>query len=406
MDTKLYEIRKQFPALSQKVNDHRLCYLDSAATTLKPKSVIDRVVQFNSYEASNVHRGAHFLSDQATKFYEAAREKVAQFLNAKSSEEIVFVRGTTEAINLVANSFSQIALSEGDSILITEMEHHANIVPWHILAEKMKLNVKAVRIQDNGELDLEDLKLKLKNRPKLLAVSACSNTLGTINPIIEIVKLAKEHGVKVLVDGAQIVSLERIDLQEIDCDFFAFSGHKIFSTFGTGVLYAKKEILEKMPPYQGGGSMIHQVTIEKSTFNDIPFRFEAGTPAIDGPIALHSALEFVEEIGFSMIHNWENELLRYATDKLSSIDGLKIFGTAKNKAPIISFNIDGIHSADLAQILDQQGIAIRAGHHCTHPLWSRYKVSGTARASFSIYNTTEDIDQLFSGILKAKELLT
>lgn len=406
MDTKLYEIRKQFPALSQKVNDHRLCYLDSAATTLKPKSVIDRVVQFNSYEASNVHRGAHFLSDQATKFYEAAREKVAQFLNAKSSEEIVFVRGTTEAINLVANSFSQIALSEGDSILITEMEHHANIVPWHILAEKMKLNVKAVRIQDNGELDLEDLKLKLKNRPKLLAVSACSNTLGTINPIIEIVKLAKEHAVKVLVDGAQIVSLERIDLQEIDCDFFAFSGHKIFSTFGTGVLYAKKEILEKMPPYQGGGSMIHQVTIEKSTFNDIPFRFEAGTPAIDGAIALHSALEFVEEIGFSMIHNWENELLRYATDKLSSIDGLKIFGTAKNKAPIISFNIDGIHSADLAQILDQQGIAIRAGHHCTHPLWSRYKVSGTARASFSIYNTTEDIDQLFSGILKAKELLT
>lgn len=406
MDTKLYEIRKLFPALSQKVNGQGLCYLDSAATTLKPKPVIDRVTQFNSFEAANVHRGAHHLSDQATKFFEAAREKVAQFLNAKSSEEIIFVRGTTEAINLVANSYGQLDLREGDLVLITEMEHHANIVPWHLLAERKNIKIKAVRIHDNGELDLDDLKNKLKEKPKLLAVSACSNTLGTINPIIDIVKMAKEYDVKVLVDGAQIVSLERIDLQKINCDFFAFSGHKIFSTFGTGILYAKKEILEKMPPYQGGGSMIHQVTLERSTYNDIPFRFEAGTPAIDGAIALHSALEFVEEIGFSMIHNWETELLKYATDKLLTIPGLKIYGTAANKAPIISFNIDGIHSADLAQILDQQGIAIRAGHHCTHPLWNRFKTSGTARASFSIYNTTEDVDRLYSGILKAKELLT
>lgn len=398
-------VRNEFPALNQKVHGKTLRYLDSAATTLKPKAVVDRISHFYSYETSNVHRGAHYLGDVATQAFEAARQKVAEFLHAKQIEEIVFVRGTTEGVNLVAHSWGLTNLKAGDEILITEMEHHGNIVPWQMVAEKVGAKVLAAKILDNGELDLEDFKKKLSAKTKMVAFTACSNVLGTNNDMALLTRLAHEVGAKVLIDGAQIVSQSSVDVQKIDCDFFVFSAHKLFGPFGFGVLYGKKEILDQMPPYQGGGSMIAKVTVDKTTFNEVPFRFEAGTPHVEGAIGLHAAIDFMEKIGFEKIHAYEMELLKEATAKLEMIPDLKIFGTASNKGPIISFNLKGTHHSDVGQILDQEGVAVRAGHHCTQPLMARLGIPGTVRASFSVYNNREDIDALVKAVAKAREML-
>lgn len=398
------KVRAQFPALTQKVNGKDWIYLDSAATTLKPEVVAERIYRFNQYEVSNVHRGAHTIADKATVNFENARIAVAKFLNSSSSDEIVFVRGTTEAINLVAQSYARSVLKEGDEILVTIMEHHANIVPWQIIAEEKKAKVLAVNVKDNGELDLEDFKAKLSQKTKIFAFTACSNTLGTVNDMKMLTAEAHKVGAKVLIDGAQIVSQEAVDVQAIGCDFFAFSGHKIFAPFGIGVLYGKKEILDQMPPYQGGGSMISKVSFEKTTFNEAPFRFEAGTPNVEGAIALHAALDFVTDIGFDKIKAHKKELLDAATEGLKKIPQVRIIGTAPHKGPVLSFVIEGTHHSDVGQILDQQGIAVRAGHHCCQPLMARFGISGTVRASFSIYNNMQDVESFLKAVKKAQEL--
>ncbi|WP_347359287.1 aminotransferase class V-fold PLP-dependent enzyme, partial [Bdellovibrio sp.] len=344
-------VRSQFPALTQMVHGKKLVYLDSGATTLKPQSVIDRISHFYSYETSNVHRGAHYLGDVATGHFEAARQKVAQFIGAAQSEEIIFVRGTTEGVNLVANSWGLTNLKAGDEILITVMEHHGNIVPWQMVAEKVGAKVVAADIHDNGELNLEDFKSKLSSKTKMVAFTASSNVLGTNTDVKLLTRLAHEVGAKVLVDGAQIVSQLPVNVQDMDCDFFVFSAHKLFGPFGFGAVYGKKDILDQMPPYQGGGSMISKVTIEKTTFNDVPIRFEAGTPHVEGAVGLHSALDFVEKIGLDKIHAYEMEILKSATERLLAIPDVKIFGTAANKGAILSFNLKGAHHSDVAQIL-------------------------------------------------------
>lgn len=399
------KVRGEFPALTQKVHGKDLSYLDSAATTLKPKSVIERINHFYSFETSNVHRGAHYLGDVATQAFESARNRVATFLGAKSSDEIIFVRGTTEGVNLVAQSFGGSTLKAGDEVLITEMEHHGNIVPWQMVAEQTGATVVAAAVLDNGELDLADFKKRLSAKTKIVAFTASSNVLGTNNDMKLLTKLAHEVGAKVLIDGAQIVSQTPVNVQDIGCDFFVFSAHKLFGPFGFGAVYGKKEVLEQMPPYQGGGSMIAKVTIAKTTYNDVPFRFEAGTPHVEGAVGLHAAIDFVEAIGFDKVHAYEMELLKYATEKLQAIPGLKIYGTSENKGPIISFNLKGAHHSDVGQILDQEGVAVRAGHHCTQPLMARFGIPGTVRASFSVYNNKEDIDALVKAVVKAREML-
>jgi cysteine desulfurase/selenocysteine lyase len=398
-------IRKEFPALTQKAYGKDLVYLDSAATTLKPQSVIDRMTQFYSYETGNVHRGAHFIADKATQAFENARTRTAQFLGAESAEEIIFVRGTTEGINLVAQTYGKLNLKAGDEILLTEMEHHSNIVPWQMIAEQTGAKILAVGLLENGELDLSDFKLKLSSKTKIFAFTACSNVLGTNNDMKLLTALAHQAGAKVLIDGAQIVSQAPINVKDLDCDFFVFSAHKLFGPFGLGVVYGKKSILESLPPYQGGGSMISKVTFEKTTYNDIPYRFEAGTPHVAGAVGLHSAIDFVERIGFKNIHAFESELLSNATSRLLQIPGLKIFGTSVTKGPMVSFNIQGAHHSDLSQIIDQEGVAVRAGHHCTQPLMAKLGVQGTVRASFSVYNNTDDIEHLVKAVEKAREML-
>ncbi|MGZ3747317.1 MAG: aminotransferase class V-fold PLP-dependent enzyme [Pseudobdellovibrionaceae bacterium] len=398
------KIRSQFPALTQKVNGKDLIYLDSAATTLKPQSVVERIYRFNQFETSNVHRGAHSLADKATVNYENARAAVAHFLNARSTDEIIFVRGTTEAINLVAQTYARSQLKEGDEILLTEMEHHANIVPWQMIALEKKAKILAVAVTDRGELDLEDFKAKLSTKTKIFAFTASSNTLGTVNDIRALTEAAHKVGAKVLVDGAQAVSQQALDMQALDCDFLAFSGHKLFAPFGIGVLYGKKELLEQMPPYQGGGSMISKVSFEKTTYNDVPFRFEAGTPNVEGAVALHAAIDFVNSIGFDQIQSHKKVLLAVATEGLLKIPQIKIIGTALNKGPVLSFNLEGAHHSDVGQILDQQGIAVRAGHHCCQPLMKRFGITGTVRASFSVYNNMEDVERFLKAVKKAQEL--
>jgi cysteine desulfurase/selenocysteine lyase len=406
LQAELAYVRNQFPALKLKFSDQDFVYLDSTNTTLKPQVVIDRIQKFYSEESSNVHRGGYQFSAKTTGFFERARQKVAEFLGAQSSDEIIFVRGTTEAINLVAHCLGQSILNSGDEILISEMEHHANIVPWHMLQTSHGIKVQAARIHDNGELDLEDLKAKLSAKTKLVALTACSNTLGTITPLKEISKMIRENSEALfLVDGAQLVTEMPVNVQAIDADFFMFSAHKIFGPTGIGALYAKKSLLDSFPPYQGGGSMISKVTLTQTTFNDVPLKFEAGTPHIEGVIGLHSAIEFVESIGWKFIQSHKQNLLKEATATLQEIPGLMIYGTAEKKSPILSFNIKGIHHSDLAQILDEMGIAVRAGHHCTQPLMDRYQIPGCVRASFSIYSTSDEIKKLKDGILKAQELL-
>ena len=398
----VFNIRDQFPILHQKVHGNPLIYFDNAATSQKPLKVINAISEYYLQENSNIHRGAHYLSNQATEKYEKSREAVRRFINAESTEEIVLTKGTTESINLVASCLSQYLFQPGDEILISGLEHHANIVPWQIAAEQKGALIKVIPILDSGELDLVAFKNLLSPKTKLLALSHISNALGTINPVEEMIALAKEKGALVLIDGAQSAPHMLVDVQALDCDFFCFSAHKIYGPTGIGVLYGKKAQLEKMPPYQSGGEMIKEVTFKGTTFNDLPYKFEAGTPNIAGGIGLLAAVEFLEEVGLEHIARREAELLTYATKKLKELGGIQFIGEAKEKAAVISFLVDGIHPSDLGSVLDKLGIAVRTGHHCAQPIMDRFEIPGTVRASFAVYNTENEIDVFIEGIEKVK----
>jgi cysteine desulfurase/selenocysteine lyase len=398
------KIREDYPILRQMVHGKPLVYLDNAATTQKPQAVINAIVDYYQHDNSNVHRGVHLLSERATEAYEKARGSVQRFLNAADSSEIIFVRGTTEAINLVAQTYGRQNVGEGE-VVITAMEHHSNIVPWQMLCEEKRATLRVAPINDSGELLMDDFAKLLGPKTKLVALSHLSNALGTINPIREIVRLAHEQNIPVLVDGAQAAPRMPVDVQELGCDFYAISGHKMYGPTGIGVLYGKKKLLEAMPPYQGGGDMIASVTFEKTLYNRLPYKFEAGTPDIAGVIALGAAIEYLEHLGLENIERHEHELLAYATEKVSAIPGVKLIGTAKNKAGVLSFVMDGIHPHDIGTILDHEGIAIRTGHHCAQPVMQRFGIPATARASFGLYNTKEEIDALVAGIKKVSEVM-
>lgn len=399
------QIRAEFPILAQAVNGHSLVYLDNGATAQKPKQVIAAINQYYETTNSNVHRGAHYLSDLATKQFEDARSNVQQYINANDRKEIIWTRGTTESINLVAQTWGQTNLSIEDEIIISSLEHHSNIVPWQILCEKTGAKLKVVDVKPNGEFNFEHYQELLNDRTKLVAVGHISNALGVINPVSEIIQLAHDVGAKVLIDGAQAMPHLKIDVQQLDCDFYAFSGHKMFGPMGIGVLYAKQELLEAMPPWQAGGEMIEKVSFSKTTYNELPYKFEAGTPNVSGAVGLSAAIDYLESLDRQAITDYENFLLDYATSKLSEIDGLTIIGSQCAKASVVSFNIDGVHAQDLGMMLDQQGIAVRTGHHCAMPLMDALNINGTVRASFSFYNTVEEIDLLHSAINKALSLL-
>jgi cysteine desulfurase / selenocysteine lyase len=395
-------IRADFPILRQRVHDKPLVYLDNAATTQKPRVVIDRLARYYGEENANIHRGVHTLSVAATDAYDAARERVRRFVNAADAREIVFVRGATEAINLVAATYGRVHIGAGDEVVISEMEHHSNIVPWQMLCEEKSARLRVIPITDAGELDLDEYVRLLGPRTKLVAVTHVSNALGTINPVEQIVGLAHDRGIPVLIDGAQAVAHTTVDVQAIGCDFYAFSGHKVFGPTGIGVLYGRASLLEAMPPYQGGGDMIRSVTFERTLYADAPQKFEAGTPNIAGVVGLDAAIAYLTDVGLDRVTAYEHELLAYGTEALSSIDGLRLTGTARHKAAILAFVIDGIHPHDLGTILDRDGIAIRAGHHCCQPLMARLGVAATARASLAFYNTREDVDALVASIRTAK----
>ena len=397
-------IRQDFPILGEKVRGKPLVYLDNAATSQKPQVVIDTIRRFLSTYNSNVHRGVHQLSERATEAYEQARTRVQGFINAAESREIVFVRGTTEAINLVAQSYGRTHIGTGDEIAISAMEHHSNIVPWQILCEQTGAVLRVVPINDDGEMLLDEYVRLLTPRTRLVAVAHVSNALGTINPVREIIRLARRQGVPVLVDGAQAVPHLKVDVRELDCDFYAFSGHKVFGPTGIGVLYGRARLLEAMPPYQGGGDMIKSVTFAKTVYNDLPYKFEAGTPHIGGVIGLGAALDYLDGVGLDRVTAYEDELLVHATEALSAIPGVRIIGTAKEKASVVSFVVDGVHAHDIGTVLDHEGIAIRAGHHCAMPVMQRFGVPATARASLAFYNTREEVDALVRGIHKVIEM--
>jgi cysteine desulfurase/selenocysteine lyase len=398
------KIRADFPILKKTIHGHPLVYLDNAATTQKPQCVLDALDDYYKNSNANIHRGVHHLSTLATKAYEDSRIIVQKFINAKHAKECIFVRSTTEAVNLVANSFGNKYIKADDEILISAMEHHSNIVPWQMLCQSKSAHLKIIPMNERGELKLETLEKLLTPKTKLLAITHASNALGTLNPLAEIIQIAHAHHVPVFVDGAQSAPHLKIDVQALDCDFFAFSSHKTYGPTGIGVLYGKSHLLEAMPPYQGGGEMILQVSFEKSTYNDIPFKFEAGTPAIAEVIALGSALEYLNDLGWDFITNHEKLLLKYATEKLSAFPGLKLIGTAKEKVGVISFTLDGLHPHDIGSIVDQSGVAIRTGHHCAMPIMDFYNIPATARASFGIYNTLEDIDQLIDGLYEVRRI--
>lgn len=408
MSTSTSDIKKariDFPLLSRKVDGKFPVYLDSAATTLKPWPVIERLSQFYSFETANVHRGAHFLSDKATENYEIAREKTRAFLNAHSVNEIIFTRGTTESINLAANALAAGGwLKTGDEILLTELEHHSNIVPWQMAAEKTGAIVRAIPITPEGALDLEKAKELITAKTKLLAVTHCSNSLGTVCPVEQLTEWVHAVGGLVLVDGAQRVAAAQVDVQKIKADFYAFSGHKMFGPYGIGVLYGRESLLEKLPPYQGGGSMIHEVTFEKTTYHDLPHKFEAGTPNIAGTLGLSAAIDYIGKFSWTDIHQHEQSLVQSAITQLKDIQGVTVYGPQAH-GPIASFNLQGAHASDVGQLLSQQLVAIRAGHHCTQPLMKRLGVLATARASFSIYNNEADVTALIQGVKKAREML-
>ncbi|MAY83148.1 MAG: cysteine desulfurase CsdA [Flavobacteriales bacterium] len=399
------EVRKDFPILQREVNGKRLVYLDNGATAQKPQSVIDSLNNYYTQENANIHRGVHTLSQEATSAYEEARVQMREFLNAQHTEEIIFTKGTTDGINLVASSFGRFNLKEGDEILITAMEHHSNIVPWQMICEEKGAKLKVAPINDQGELILDELYDLITERTKLVAIVHISNTLGTVNPVKEIIAKAHEKGAKVLVDGAQSAPHMQVDVRDLDADFYVFSMHKVFGPTGVGILYGKKEILESLPPYQGGGDMIKTVTFEKTTYNELPHKFEAGTPNIADGIATKAALDYLQQFSWDEIHNHEMELLEYATKRLKTIEGLRIIGEAKEKASVISFVIDGVHAYDLGVLVDKMGVAVRTGHHCTQPLMERFGILGTVRASFAFYNTKEEIDVLVNAIERAKNML-
>jgi cysteine desulfurase/selenocysteine lyase len=399
-------IRAHFPALHQQVHGKPLAYLDNAATAQKPRAVIDTIEHYYAKDYSNVHRGVHYLAERATAAYEAARETTRNFINARDNREIVFVRGTTEAINLVAQTFGRSQFKPGDEILITELEHHANIVPWQILCDQIGTVLKVAPINDSGELNLAEFNKLLGTRTRLVAVTHISNALGTILPVAEIIKLAHAQDIPVLVDGAQAAPHQQVDVQQLNCDFYAFSGHKLFGPTGIGVLFGKQELLEAMPPYQGGGEMIRQVSFEKTVYAGIPHKFEAGTPHIVGAIGMGAAIDYISKIGLDNIARHEQALLEYATERMSNIQGLRIIGTAREKAGIISFTMDDAHPHDIGTILDSEGVAVRVGHHCAMPLMKRFGVPATARASFALYNTHEEVDALINGIKKVKEVFS
>ena len=398
------EIRAQFPILERSVNGKKLVYFDNGATSQKPQCVIDEIANYYSFENANIHRGVHFLSQEATSKYEQARETIQQYIHAKESCEVLFTKGTTDSINLVASSFGE-TLQKGDEILISYMEHHSNIVPWQMLCERKELVLKVIPIHSTGELNLEAFENLLSEKTKLLSITHVSNTLGTINPVNYLIEKAHSVGAKVVLDGAQSIQHFPINVQELDCDFFAFSGHKVFGPTGVGVLYGKKELLESLPPYQGGGDMISKVTFENTTYNELPHKFEAGTPHISGGIALGKAFEFLSNLDSEAVIQHEHALLAYAEEKLMQIDGLKIIGTAINKASVVSFVIDGIHPFDVGTLLDKQGIAVRTGHHCTQPLMDFFQIPGTIRASFAMYNTFEEIDVFITALERSLVML-
>ena len=398
-------VRRDFPILARRVRHKRLVYLDNAATAQKPRSVIAAVSRYYEEENANIHRGVHRLSQEATFAYERARGRIAQFLNAESSEEIVFVRGTTEGINLVASSFGRTRIEAGDEVLITHMEHHSNIVPWQIACREREATLKIAPIDDSGRLDMDAFEGLLSERTRMVAVTHASNVLGTINPVAEIARLAHDRGAVLLVDGAQGAPHLPVDVRALGCDFYLFSGHKLCGPTGVGVLYGRRDLLEAMPPWEGGGSMIASVSFEKTTFADPPTRFEAGTPNIAGAIGLEAAIDYVNEVGPERIDQYEQSLLAYATEKLTEVEGLRIFGTSDDKVAVISFELDGIHPHDTGTILDLEGVAVRAGHHCAQPLMSRFGVPAMARASLAFYNTREEVDVLAGALASVRSVL-
>jgi cysteine desulfurase / selenocysteine lyase len=397
-------IRKDFPALHQQVHGKPLVYLDNAATSQKPQAVIDALVAYYTFDNSNVHRGVHLLSERATEAYEGARARIQRHLNAASAREIVFVRQATEGINLVMASYGRRFVGAGDEIVISAIEHHANIVPWQMLCEEKGARLRVVPIDDRGDLLMEEYVRLLGPRTKLVAITQVSNALGTVTPIKEIISLAHKQDIPVLVDGAQAVPHQPVDVRDLDCDFYVFSGHKAYGPTGIGVLYGKEQWLERMPPFQGGGDMIKSVTFEKTTYNELPYKFEAGTPHIAGAIGLAAGLEYIAGLGLEQIRDYEHELLAYGTELLSAIPGVRLIGTARHKAAVLSFVLDGVHAHDLGTILDQQGVAVRAGHHCAMPVMQRFGVPATARASMAFYNTRGELETLAAAIEGAREI--
>jgi cysteine desulfurase / selenocysteine lyase len=398
------KIRRDFPILARNVRGKRLVYLDNAATTQKPQQVIDRLVRYYSEENSNVHRGVHYLSEVATLEYENARVTVQRFLNARSEKEIVFTRGTTESINLVSHTWGRVNVKEGDEILISALEHHSNIVPWQMLCEEKRAVLRVIPVSDAGELDVEEYERMLNPRVRLVAIGHASNALGTINPIRRMAAAARANGSLILVDGAQGVPHLPVDVQDLGVDFYAFSGHKVYGPTGIGVLWGREALLDAMPPWQGGGDMILSVSFEKTTYNALPYKFEAGTPNIAGVVGLATALDYVSGVGLTAIGAYEHELHDYASKRLLEIDGLRLIGTAREKASVISFVLEGVHPHDIGTILDGEGIAVRTGHHCAQPLMMRFKVPATGRASFGLYNTREEADALVAGLHKVLEV--
>jgi cysteine desulfurase/selenocysteine lyase len=398
------EIREQFPALRQKIYGKNLVYFDNGATSQKPQIVLDAINLFYSKENANIHRGVHYMSQKATTEYEASRIRIQKYLNAKKSEEIIFTKGATDSINLVAFSYGEL-LQAGDEIIISAMEHHSNIVPWQMLCIRKGLILRVAPINKKGELLMEEFEQLLSKKTKLVAITHISNTLGTINPVKEIIQKAHAVGAKVLVDGAQSIQHVKVDVRDLDCDFFVFSSHKVFGPTGIGVLYGKEDLLDRMPPYQGGGDMISKVTFERTTYNELPFKFEAGTPHIAGGICLGTAFEYLESIDMAAAEKHERELAKYAEDILDTFEGLHIIGEAKNKTSVVSFTVDGLHPFDIGTLLDKQGIAVRTGHHCTQPLMDFFKIPGTVRASFAFYNTRQEIDLFVEAFEKSLSML-
>lgn len=404
VDTK--SIKKEFPILNQEIYGKPYVYLDNAATTQKPLSVIDALTDFYKRYNSNVHRGVHFLSQKATEIFESTRDKTQSFINASIREEVIFTKGTTDSINLLANSFGRAFLKKGDEIIISAMEHHSNMIPWRMVAEQYEATLKYVPFSDDGELDMESYRSFLSDKTKIVALGHVSNALGTIHPVKEMIAEAHKKDIPVLIDGAQAVPHTKVDVQELDCDFYCFSAHKMYGPTGVGVLYGKKEWLEKLPPYQGGGEMIDTVSLDEVSFNELPYKFEAGTPNVADVAAFGVAIDFMSEMGIENIAAHENELLNYTNERMSSIEGLRVFGNATEKAAVYSFLIGDIHPYDMGTIIDKMGVAVRTGHHCAEPVMNYYNIPGTIRASFAIYNTKKDVDRLVEAVERAKQMFS